>query len=293
MPPKPTLTHFLCLPLVTETSRPQLQESLLRFSSEDFQDNEGGFITSNRVVRPLGTLHLTLGVMSLLGPERLEAAANFLRDLDLRQMLLEAGGKSAQGPSEKKAAQGRETGRAAAGDGEDRVGVSDSLDEHAATDAADRTASQITSEVQPLIISLSSLVSMHPKAKTSILYAHPSDPTNRILPFCQTLQEKFREAELLLPDDRPLKLHATILNTIYAVGRKPRGDSARRGHGKYRSKLTIDAGEIVDKYQGFEWAKDITLGKLAICKMGARKITDTEGNVIGEEYEELASKAIC
>jgi activating signal cointegrator complex subunit 1 len=85
MPPPPRLTHFLCLPLVTPVSRAQLQENLTTFRAEVTQataQNPGGI--PERAVRPVGTLHLTLGVMSLLTPARVEAALTLLRSLDLR-----------------------------------------------------------------------------------------------------------------------------------------------------------------------------------------------------------------
>lgn len=85
MPRAPRLTHFLCLPLVTAASRPQLQANLKSFRAEVTQAtarNPDGI--PDRAVRPVGTLHLTLGVMSLGTPARVEAALTLLRSLDLR-----------------------------------------------------------------------------------------------------------------------------------------------------------------------------------------------------------------
>merc|ERR1712137_1276523 len=79
---KPQLTHFLCLPLVTDTSKPQLQKGLERFK-EDLA-NDGPVPT--KAVRPVGTLHLTLGVMSL-SPLKLEEVKQNLQDLDLHILL--------------------------------------------------------------------------------------------------------------------------------------------------------------------------------------------------------------
>ncbi len=104
---KPPLTHFLCLPLLTPTSTPQLQASLAHLKSvtealqpavEDANAGAGAGArtrppqTTRPLVppaafRPLGTLHLTLGVMSLKEPARLQGALRLLEDLDLEGLL--------------------------------------------------------------------------------------------------------------------------------------------------------------------------------------------------------------
>src|SRR5438874_5519918 len=99
-PPKAPLTHFLCLPLATSTSTPHLSSSLQKFASSysyplpptSAPSHESTSTPSRdpgspsppptlppapfgqKAVRPVGTLHLTLGVMNLQAPERVEAA---------------------------------------------------------------------------------------------------------------------------------------------------------------------------------------------------------------------------
>jgi activating signal cointegrator complex subunit 1 len=172
-----------------------------------------------------------------------------------------------------------------------------------------------------LRISLRSLVSMHPPRRTSILYAEPSDPSNILQPISIQLRDAFSKAGFLVPDDRRLKLHATILNTIYAkasrrsdnTGVSPAStESAQnkamdeskhksqneadnapdtsRGHGRNaKAPIQLDATSIIEECRDFNWASDFALEKIAICKMGATKIKDEEGNVIDEQYEEVAS----
>ncbi|KAI9745384.1 MAG: hypothetical protein M4579_007647, partial [Chaenotheca gracillima] len=121
-PHKPPLTHFLCLPLVTPASRAQFLTSLHRFSNDvsahlspstsadstpAMPEHDGGGVkiptsatsseTTNpagsmhaklgRAIRPLGTLHLTLGVMSLPDQAGVDRAVELLRSIDLREML--------------------------------------------------------------------------------------------------------------------------------------------------------------------------------------------------------------
>lgn len=119
---------------------------------------------------------------------------------------------------------------------------------------------------------------MHAPKKTSILYAGAQDLSGRLVPMCVLLQKVFQEQGYLISDDRPLKLHATIVNTIYAKAR-------HKGGGK----LLIDAGTLLEELKGVIWAKDFRIEKLAICKMGAKEITNEFGKVVGQEYEEVAS----
>jgi activating signal cointegrator complex subunit 1 len=137
-----------------------------------------------------------------------------------------------------------------------------------------------------------------------------------------------------------LKLHATILNTIYANpggrGKQPeaaskesgtRADSVAivqqerdvsraetgtnpswadqqtatetptssantgtsRGHGpNAKAPIRLDATALLERCKDFVWAADFALEKIAICKMGAKKITDEQGTIIDEQYEEVA-----
>ncbi|KAK3067151.1 hypothetical protein LTS18_001282, partial [Coniosporium uncinatum] len=135
---KPPLTHFLCIPLVTAASRPQLDASFAKFRADvlsagppavtttareegaelegaelegaelEGAELEGGDVGSaaggrgekgkatgeriaEKAVRPVGALHLTLGVMSLRTPEMCEGALGLLEGLDVGKLLGEVG----------------------------------------------------------------------------------------------------------------------------------------------------------------------------------------------------------
>ncbi|KAH8687851.1 kinase A anchor protein [Tricladium varicosporioides] len=241
MPPKspaPRLTHFLCIPLVTPSSRSQLQTSL-----NAFREKVTGVRTAKNpsgipeaAVRPLGTLHLTLGVMSLQEQDKVDKALNLLKELDLRSLILP---------------------------------VKDVVVK------PEVSGGKEVESFAPLTVALKGLESMHTPSKTSILYAPPAnDP--RLREFCRSLREAFASEALLDGNDtRPLLLHATILNTIYVPSARGRGG----GHGKSRAKFTIDATEILEDYEEYEWMEETRIEKIAICKMGARKADDG-----GEEY---------
>ena len=254
MPPRtptPRLTHFLCIPLVTPSSRNQLQNSLAAFKADVTSgrtpENPDGI--SEKAIRPLGTLHLTLGVMSLVTKEQVDNALNLLNSLNLKDMLSAQNSKA----------------------------INNQTELSKSTDTVSKGKAQGTDEIKSksLVVTLRGLTSMHAPSKTSILYSVPIDEDFRLQSFCLKLKEAFAAVDLLVPDTRPLLLHATIVNTIYVPGVKGKGS----GHGKTRAKLTIDARDILEKYKDFEWMKDVMVEKLAICKMGAQKMED--GN---EEY---------
>lgn len=355
VPKKPALTHFLCIPLVNSISKLQLEASVSKFkedvcrpaldesvedkalaeenddtsiaateslskdatapgdkSGEEINEMSAaalqGPLIPEKAVRPIGSLHLTLGVMSL-DEEKLVQAQDLLQSFDLNKLLHEA-----STPTTKL----------------DDVTVP--ATEVAATDPAERSL-----KIDPLTISLESLEPMQSPRKTSILYIKPQDPTNRLTPLSQALQTAFTEAGLLVHDTRPLKLHATIVNTIYVKGRKRRGKSKNEaekptsapsegaqedkkveetaqssdtqppsstssqpltantpssGHGpSATSSLYLDATNLLPRYANHVWASDIPISRIAICEMGVKKHVSADGKV-EEAYKEVAVREI-
>ncbi|KAI1210448.1 kinase A anchor protein [Annulohypoxylon truncatum] len=239
MPPLPSPTHFLCLPLVTRASRHQLSTSLSAFGAD--VTSPDSFAIPEQAVRPLGTLHLTIGVMSFPKDEGLEKAVTLLKTLVPKSIL--ASIKAAEVTS-------------------------------AAANSArepDGTTKEPSGSPPPLLsLTLRGLHSMQPSAsKASVLYASPSDPEGHLQRFCENLRSTFQEAGLMAVENRPLLLHATILNTIYVNKGRKRG-----------RKLLIDASGILDRYGDFVWMEDMPVEKIAICKMGAKKQEDGD-----EAYE--------
>lgn len=330
---RPPLTHFLCLPLINTTSTPQLVSSLAEFK-EAIPLNSPSQASSlkpqtkllpDEALRPVGTLHFTLGVMSLLTEERVQEALGFLQSLDLVSILQEVESElSSQG------AQG-------------------------SVHALDPSSHEALS---PFNISLTSLHALPTARKATILHAAPSDPTSRLLPFCRKLRSKFIEAGFILeetekkPDGknnnkgtsesidpennnapgsstaevkaeeapvpqnqkgkarrpRPLLLHATVANTIY-MGRRRQPGSQKKDTYKFDARdllsqfrdyykgetSTGNAGEAVEKTEKpFVWARDIPLERLCICEMGAKDIPeeDTERRFLGQEYRSVGERKL-
>lgn len=229
MPVRSAPTHFLCLPLVTGTSRHPLSASLSAFSAD--VTSPDSFAIPEQAIRPIGTLHLTIGVMSFPKDEGLEKAVTLLKTLVPRKMLANV-----------------------------KANVAPAADTNSGQESD--TIKGPSGPPPPLLpVTLRGLHSMQPSAsKASVLYASPVDNEGILLRFCENLRSAFQDAELMAVENRPLLLHATIMNTIYVKGRNRKG-------AKKNERLTIDARGILDRYEDFVWMENIPIEKVAICRM--------------------------
>jgi activating signal cointegrator complex subunit 1 len=297
------LTHFLCLPLINNTSMPQLESSVADFKTAHLhgpdptspafssdQASSSPLIIPHGAFRPLGTLHLTLGVMSLRSEERLEQAISFFQSLDLKALISEA----------------------------DRVAT---RTRNTHTSSVSLFPTHAPDQKGPLIVSLESLNALPNAKSASALYASPVDHTGRLYPFCVMLRDKFIEAgfieneaskahtgdnavhevskydskvanrdEPLLnsqtspraeqkfsskssksPADvdpygaalfrqaklRPLLLHATLVNTTYVRGRQNAKSNGADGK-KTSNRITFDARNLVSQYKSYYTDETLT-----------------------------------
>ena len=285
-PPRARLTHFLCLPLVTSASRPQWQASLKKF-----QDDVNGVYSSTlcpEMIRPPGTIHITIGVLSLPTPEREQAARALLHGADVARCLRESiklnNTETARNPlSNEETADEQKNSTHEVFPTLQNVGLP----------STSTTASTCPPPLFPLITSFSSLQAMGSPTSTSILFAPPTDPESRIRQLCVSVQRIFQAANLMVQENRPLKLHATILNTIYAPKSRRQPQEAElttetqpKRKKVWRKQFKFDSREILERYVGSEWAVDVRLEKLSLRRMGARKVV-VDGELEDQEYEEV------
>ncbi|CAK7272768.1 hypothetical protein SEPCBS57363_005313 [Sporothrix epigloea] len=263
--PQPQLTHFLCIPLATPAGRPQLAHSLATFHADmstmtvcmTSGGGGGPGSASNSkstmrrgplppaALRPVGTLHLTLGMLSLGDGDRLEQALQRLQSLTKEGNLVE----------------------------------------------------------KPTSMALRGLHAMQPPARATVLYASPVDESTGqlavaggpLLSLCERVRAAF--ADLLVPDERPLLLHATIVNTVYAKERQGGGGGRENRSGQQKSyrggraaqggrtKLKFDAREIIERYDDFVWMDRMQVQTIALCRMGARttEVKDA-GDIVDAAY---------
>lgn len=294
---RPPLTHFLCLPLVNSTSISQLESSILAFKeahptpfvADSTQgrgragDNVPKPLVPEGSIRPLGTLHLTIGVMSLPSKERFDEAVAFFQSLDLTNLMHEA---------ERVATEKRKQ-RAVLSSSESGEPVEPLSQNHAAGAGC---------SPRPLTISLESLRALPRSKAATVLHASPVDPTGRLYPFCLMLRDKFLEAGFLVGESkgkdeetkheastlssdeqrvppqlapgqinhsemvdpytparthilkpRPLLLHTTLVNTIYVRGRHKHehGAAAKSKRAKGPRRIEIDARDLIARYQDY------------------------------------------
>ncbi|GJN93557.1 hypothetical protein Rhopal_006614-T1 [Rhodotorula paludigena] len=264
--PKPT--HFLAIPVALPTSsRPHLAKSLPAL--QQYCKNAG---LPQKALRPLGTLHLTLGVLYLAGDDEVNRAKDALRNkLPLDQLFAQAGG----------------------------VALAGSL----GADDADQPLVP-PSPAAPIHVSLESLSSMHPPASTSVLYANPVDKTARLQPFAQSVRDWFVQEQLVANEvgREKVVLHATLVNTRYA-GRndgpsRSTVTSSRPSDTIRSTPLTssgrFDARALLEHFSSTAWAPPFRLEELVLCKMGAKMVLDpTSGRYTGdEEYEVVARRKL-
>lgn len=249
-PKAPQLTHFLCLPLVSPASRPQLSANIASFKQDVIRSTQiGGFDLPPDAVRPVGTLHLTLGMMSFPKNEGLEKAINVLQSLEPQKIL--AGIRKRITPGVDKT-----------------TGTTEEKEEE-------------KEAIPPkFLLTLKGLSSMQKPEKATVLYAPPSDPDGTLQKYAEEIKAIFDDAGLLVPENRPLLLHATIVNTIYVK----RND---RHKGKRGDRILIkDAQAIMDRYQDHVWMEAMPSDKIAIYRMGAKPVEEEEeGAVVDAKYE--------
>lgn len=237
----PRLTHFLCIPLVTPASRKQLSASIASFNDDVTRPTQlGGFSMPPDAIRPVGTLHLTLGMMSFPQNEGLDKAVDMLNSLNLREILAQVRKPVLPGSVETAAA----------------------------------AELKIPSKI---LLTLQGLNSMQKPDKATVLYAPPLDPDGTLQGFAERIKGIFKDAGLLVPEDRPLLLHATIVNTSHVKKGKHKGK-------KWDRIVVQDAQAIMDRYEDQVWMEAMPLDKIAICRMSAKPV-EHNGVVIDAKYK--------
>ncbi|XWW92741.1 hypothetical protein V2A60_000667 [Cordyceps javanica] len=253
-------THFLCIPLL----RRQLARNVVAFRADVTNINAAPPLPlPSSAVRPPGTMHITLGVMSLPQPAQLARAVALLRGLCPRTVLAET-----------RAALRRRRG---AGRGLAR---------------SPRVASQKNEKNEEeddddgsVWLTLKGLHAMQDPSSTGVLYAPPLDANGDngpghgrgqqdaglLFAFCQAVRQRFMDAGLMEPDRRPFLLHATVVNTTH-VKRHERG---------------LGQGTLLEEYAEHVWLDRHEVRSLAICRMGAKPKGD-RGDEAYEVVEEVA-----
>ncbi|KGO69628.1 hypothetical protein PITC_045760 [Penicillium italicum] len=284
---RPQLTHFLCVPLVNTKSLPQLDSSLATFktahlaepgpASQSSSKNRGDTSSlglPSTAFRPLGTLHLTLGVMSLTNKDRLDQALAFFQSLDLVDLMKEAEQVAAHSQQESALRQSSP--------------LTVSLESlHALPQGRSATilhASPVdpTGRLLPFCVKLrdkfieAGFIQSEPdrrqagrqKSTGRFVQDFPgasesgsssvdvsSHPRESQTPSEHPGASRTRDPSITIitrepkPRQRPLLLHATLVNTIYVRGRQVQNKDANGRN--LPERLTFDARNLISQYRNY------------------------------------------
>ena len=248
--PYEDFTHYLSIPIITRSSRPQLQASFARF------ERETSAIIPKGSVKDVDIVRLDLGRLKLQSEERIHACSQHLGGLDLHEMLRVAAVNAMAG-------QPNPTDLPYIGDAAHAVGVATAID------------------FSPLKVDVSGLFSMYDDpSRTRALRALVIDRTHRLQHIQHLLLNSLFKADFLAN-----AFHSTILVVDTAVplhwGYKGTYD---RNTGRWSASgrpvaPKIDARDLIRRWKDYEWATDIqlALGKVlvfeSVWKILARLLT--------------------
>ncbi|RVD87071.1 uncharacterized protein DFL_005318 [Arthrobotrys flagrans] len=138
-----------------------------------------------------------------------------------------------------------------------------------------------------------------------VVFLPPKDASSssqtRLLQFSEALRSHLIEKGILTSENRQLKLHATVINTVYCKRIKPALDSRNTGkrdrntRSNKTGRVEFDATEILEKHKDHVWAEGLEIDRVQICKMGAKKgrevvMDDGMVEVVGGGYESIVDK---
>jgi activating signal cointegrator complex subunit 1 len=130
-------------------------------------------------------------------------------------------------------------------------------------------------------LSLQGLATMASASKATVLFTMPNDPSNRLRRFAIEIRTKFIEEGLLFDEKRTLKLHLTLINTLYCVK-----ESIRRNPTTCLVKLNCQ--DLIKEMGQRVLLEEVEIGQIAICMMGAK---DKDGVTGGAGYEVLYGRS--
>ena len=246
------ITHFICIPLATASSKPRLQKSL-----EFFRTHPAAARIPSKALYPIDTLHLNLQIaMSLPTPDRLANAKTLLETLHLGSLTRELSKPSLRQRSVQE--------------------MFSELERSLSLPSASPTH-----EPFPLRLTLSGLsASIGNDHKARNLRAQCHDPTSRVRHLSHNLGIIFAAAGLndlnaMIANDRILfksiglpTPHVRLMNLTLI--QSPELVPSRRWPGRLTQKRHpgIESQELVRDFKDFVWADNIILEKLSLCRLG-------------------------
>lgn len=248
------LTHFLCIPIMTTHSKPQLEQSLHQFRNDPSTSE-----ISSDAYRPLQTLHIPIKALSLPTGGRERAACHLLRGIDIDGLLR----RTTKGPPKAKRR------------------VRKVQQEPLSINPWSRRSRTPTSSTKPRPPSLAiTLSGVHSKSTPEwgtlnrVLHTLCTDSTSRLGPFLDEIRQSFDDAGFDIARLTQTKSeHVTLLKNVHAF-KGPRQiipDHAQAGKFRRAPARLFETKDITQKFENFVFAENIKLERLSLCRLGLGK----------------------
>ncbi len=246
------LTHFLTIPLVTPTSRPQIRDSF-----KCLWDDLTAIDVPTDAIRPLGLLHLNLGTsLSLKTPEHMDKAIDILKKLSFKEAL----------PTMHESS------------------TSWNLSRHSSS-LLPTSNYNTNNSMAPPSVSISSLFCTPGKEAVALrLTANVYDATHRVRDWKVRLAHAYQAAGLSPKpkgtyDPQVRAAMNEILDSYDSTVRLVKiPDSTKATPCKWKpGKLineclpSIDARGLLERYKDHVWIENAPLERVSICKMGLHR----------------------
>ena len=266
------LTHFLCFPLFNQFSRPILRESFAQLRKDTTP------MIPENAFRPLGTLHITMGSLSLGRPELFADFTRLLSGLNLREMLKKGDTYSNRGI---------QLGRPPmSSQGNDPV------------KSCDR-------ELEPITVNLSGIVApsgVRPPgtfdAASRRLATSATDLSGRLGPLWAATKPLWQfargnKSHRKMRQQNSKDWGGNVALSMFSVSfvDSPSDGLVKipsQAHpGKFRSKPgpTFDARKVIEQYNNKVWAKDVRIDRLSICRLGLTRAVQRDGRGLDSDLE--------
>lgn len=237
--PYKDFTHYLNIPLATQSSRPQLRASFTHFERETSRT-----IPKGSVLNP-DFANLMLARLKLKSQNQIDACTKHLHGLDMHEMLRIAAVNATRGPPN-----------------------FTSLPYYEEVPLSLGVATTVDNSALKVDISGIHSPTLDP-SHTSTLCTSILDRTHRLQHFKHLLLESLSRAGFLATAFHGrMSIVQTILTTGWLSGRSYNPKTRRWTNPGRRKAPTFDASDLIRNWNGFVWATDVQLEKICVIPLG-------------------------
>ncbi|XP_039562661.1 activating signal cointegrator 1 complex subunit 1 isoform X2 [Passer montanus] len=221
---KQPFTHFLSLPL----NQPAIQEKFLQFKEEVLEKCSKDQGVSSSLFQNPAKLHLTIGTLVLLNEQEIQKACDLLQRCKEDFVEADAEVSLTHIPGRGELCAGKPSG-----------------------------AFQITGG-QPLTVEVAGVEYMNDDpAMTDVLYAkvHMKDGSDRLQMVADQLVERFVASGLMLKEWDRVKLHATVMNTLFRKDPTEERNNTMTGKSSFKERESFNGQNILKLFENFHFGE--------------------------------------